>query len=187
MILLDKDIRVELYNGVFSEYYGDDIKNVTFMDEFTICNGNSRIDIMSMLENELHGFEIKSEHDNLYRLPNQVKYYQKVFDKLTLVCHNKHYEKALDIIPNEWGIILIDKNNEFDIVKESENNSCIDKKSLIQLLWKDELKELLEINNSLKGFKSKNKRILRSRVDEIVEINELKNYLIETIKTREYY
>ena len=74
-----------------------------------VCSGCARIDI-AVINGKIHGFEIKSEQDNLERLPSQVELYSKVFDTITIVAAENHFNKLNEIIPNWWGIYCIVKN-----------------------------------------------------------------------------
>ena len=155
-------------------------------DEVELNRGSARIDILA-IDDCMHGFEIKSDHDTLNRLEHQIKIYNMVFDKVTLVVGEKYLNKAKLIIPDWWGIILAeDTGNEIKLVeiKNPEINSKVNPRILVQLLWRDELKKLLKDRNSLRGFSSKNKNILGKRLIQVLSIDDLKLSVRETLKNR---
>ena len=59
----------------------------------------------------IHGYEIKSDLDNLSTLVAQIKHYQKVFDKVSIVTTKAHINKVRQIVPNSVGIIYINEDN----------------------------------------------------------------------------
>ena len=67
-----------------------------------------RIDVSALVEGELVGLEIKAANDSLSRLlpPKgfQVDQFSAVYDRVTLVCAEKHLGKALAAIPSWWGV-----------------------------------------------------------------------------------
>lgn len=155
-------------------------------DEVELNYGSARIDILA-IDDYMHGFEIKSDHDTLNRLNNQIKIYNKVLDKVTLVVVEKYLNKAQLIIPNWWGVTLAkDTGNEIQLleIKKPEINLEVNPRILVQLLWRDELKQLLKAKNSLRGFSSKNKNILGKRLIQVLSIEELKSSVRDTLKNR---
>ncbi len=52
------------------------------VQEMGVWNGTVRIDI-AVINGELGGFELKSDSDNLLRLPAQAELYSRVFDRMT--------------------------------------------------------------------------------------------------------
>jgi hypothetical protein len=48
-------------------------------------------------------YEIKSERDDLTRLPGQVAVYGQVLDRATLVVAERHCAAALTLIPDWWA------------------------------------------------------------------------------------
>lgn len=120
MIIYDRDIRVKLYQKIVSnkEFYID--KTTKIIDEMGVLNGSSKVDV-AVINGKLHGYEIKSERDTLDRLPLQSKYYNTVFDKMTIVCSDKYLKKVETIIPKWWGILEVRKNKKsFTLVKKKK-------------------------------------------------------------------
>ena len=63
------------------------------------------------------GYEIKTDKDNLKRLPHQIEAYNEVFDENYIIIGRKHIEMVNAIIPDWWGVYLINssKNGNFNI------------------------------------------------------------------------
>lgn len=189
MVLLEKlkenDIRKLLIEKLKVEYpYSTDTKIV---NEMGILHGRSRIDV-AVIEGILHGFEIKSECDTLERLPLQMNNYNKVFDRMTIVTQRKYIDKVRKIVPKWWAIWLVTKyKGKFNIreIRKGRLNKEIDLQSLSHLLWKDEAIELLKQKGLHKGYLSKPRQILYSRLAENIEKSELQLMINEKLKLRE--
>ncbi len=140
--LYDADIRKLLYKH---EATLKPEKNTTIIEEFELCQGGARIDIAAV-NGYMHGYEIKSDFDTLARLPSQIVVYNKVMDTVTLVLNEAHLKSAKKMIPSWWGIKLIPrfkKDKEFTMIRQNRFNNNVDAFSLVQLLWKSEIVEIL--------------------------------------------
>lgn len=185
--LKDPDIRLLLKQKFATKEDFTNDSSTVIVDEFDVCFGAARIDI-AVVNGKLHGFEIKSERDNLERLPSQIEYYNKIFDTLTLVVSKSHLEKARSITPKWWGIecVSIHKNiPTLKTVRKPKINKNVQSNDLAQLLWRDELIALLEQQDVKKGVKSKTRLQLGEIVNEIIDQQTLAQYVRNTLKSRQ--
>jgi len=81
-------------------------KDTIIIDEFDLCSGLSRIDV-AVVNGVIHGYEIKSEEDTLTRLPNQINYYNKSLEKISIITNKSHLKKIKKLVPNWWGVLTI--------------------------------------------------------------------------------
>ncbi len=179
----DADIRKELHT--FLETENKKFRDTIIIDELDLCSGLSRVDI-AVINGSIHGFEIKSEEDTLNRLPNQINYYNKSLEKVTLVTNPSHLNKIKEIIPDWWGLILADSDDDklsINQLKKSETNLEIDAKSILELLWKDELIDLAN-NYDVPVKKSFSKSLLREAITEVVDTAKLTYEVRSTLKFR---
>jgi hypothetical protein len=108
----------------------------------------------------MHGYELKSDRDNLQRLPEQVSSYAAVFDLVTLVVSERHLRNAIDVIPDWWGIKVarVDSTRPFlwDL-KLPILNPSLDPMSLLSLLWRNEALALAQelCNNATRSGNSR--------------------------------
>lgn len=186
MKVYDKDIRNVLINKISKqqEFIADPTSIV--VHEMDICFGCARVDI-AVINGKIHGFEIKSEQDNLERLSTQVEYYNKMFDTVTLVTSEKHFSKAIDIIPEWWGLDSVAKSNESVYINQQrapQENEEIEIIYLSQLLWKDELLELLKFNGISKGVKTKTRYELGKIVENNIKLPEVSAFVRSKLKNR---
>ena len=116
------------------------------IQELGICNGKKRVDIAT-INGTLHGYEIKSDLDTLYRLPDQIIEYNKVFDKMTLIVGEKHVIDALNMVPEWWGIKIAKINADgviiFNTIRIDSRNPTQENYAIARLLWKQEALALL--------------------------------------------
>lgn len=125
--------------------------NTRIQEELRIERGNSRIDV-AVIDKALVGYEIKSDADTFIRFPNQIHAYNRVFDRIHLVCGSIHLEKAKLTIPSWWGLSVALRDHEnnvyLSLVRNAEANSKQDSFSLASLLWKDEALAMLKVYSS---------------------------------------
>src|SRR6266849_8615145 len=97
----DAQIRIATKQALFVQHRGD--AETVIFDELGVQHGVARIDL-AVVNGELHGFELKSDRDTLARLPEQVESYGRVFDRVTLVVEERHLRRAVEMVPEWWGI-----------------------------------------------------------------------------------
>lgn len=134
--LKDSDIRRLLKKKLTSidEFRLD--PSTIVIDELDVCSGLARVDV-AVVNGKLHGFEIKSERDNLDRLSSQIELYSKVFNMVTLVVSESHLSKAKEMVPKWWGIDCVkisNSNVSIKHVRKAKANKHIDINELGRLL-----------------------------------------------------
>ena len=82
----DVDIRSALRSRLLAKHAAD--ADTVIIDELGVCRGKVRVDV-AVVNGMLHGYEIKSDRDNLRRFSGQVDFYGKVLDRATLVVGEK--------------------------------------------------------------------------------------------------
>jgi len=176
----DKIIRIALRNNLNKDlirYRSEGGNPVNIFEEFCVHHGTARIDI-AIINGIMHGYEIKSDRDTLHRLPEQINEFNKVFDKLTLVVGKRHLYRAINIIPDWWGITLVKINTShkiyFQTIREAENNPNQTGISIVRLLWRREALQILEEQNKAKGIRSKPREFIYQRLANVLDVNELK-------------
>lgn len=186
MEIYDKDIRPILYNKFASlkEFTSD--KSSIIIDELAVVDGAARVDI-AIVNGKLHGYEIKSEKDTLDRLPDQILFYNMVFDKISIVVSEKFLEKVKKIVPDWWGIYTVfycKENIKLKLEKKPKTNKNIQPKALLTLLWKEEMLEFLENLGIKKGVKAKTKPALTHLIIENSSLKEIQYFIRKKLKSR---
>ena len=163
--------------------------DVQIFEELGVQHGNARIDL-AIVNGIMHGYEIKSDCDTLERLPEQVKEFNTVFDKLTLVVGKRHLYQAMHIVPDWWGVKIakVDVDNEvfFQTIRKAEINPMPLGISIARLLWKDEALNILEKRNIAEGIRSKPREMIYKRLVDSLDIKTLQKYVRSLLIDREY-
>jgi hypothetical protein len=159
------------------------------VEELGLCQGNARVDI-AVINGHIHGYEIKSEKDDLSRLPGQMDIYCKTLDAVTVVTTQKHLDQLQQVIPAWWGITLASETDtgvSLQELKASQQNPSPDATSLVQLLWRDEALLALKKLGLEKGMISKPREAIWNRLTSALTLEELRAVVLETLKQRQYW
>lgn len=155
------------------------------LSEFTITDCNARVDV-AVFGNSSHGYEFKSDMDNLKRLYDQRDAYNAFFDRVTLVVGKTHVIDSLDIIPEWWGITLAkyrDNKIVFLPLRSARQNPHQDLSVIANQLWKSEAISLLNSN----GLSNKHKETICEIITNHFSPKELKELVNEKITYRYKY
>lgn len=178
----DRDIRESLKESLLRKHLDD--PNTKVIEEYEIDMGEVRVDI-AVVNGSINGYEIKSDRDTLERLPKQIEHYSKVLDYSYLIVGEKHYQRALEILPDDWGIYIVSQNLSIDMIKEAKHNSKVNLLSLALLLWRDEAVDFVrEIKCTPKKLSSMTKRQATAFLSENCCYQELNDYVRYCIKNR---
>ena len=182
-VLKDVDIRLAMLDYLRRN---SKTKDTRIISECGICDGFSRADIADVGK-ELCGYEIKSDADNLARLPFQVDFYSKTFDRAAIVVGKQYIDNISKNLPWWWGVYYAARCADGRVIiyewRAGDKNRHVDTMALLELLWRDELYALLK-QNGVTGISGKNRRILRQMAVEKLDANVIKSYVLTTIKTR---
>jgi hypothetical protein len=156
------------------------------VDELGVLEGKYRIDL-AVINDSLHGYEIKSASDNLDRLPSQQESYSKIFDRMTLVADERHVAQALKIIPPWWGLIAVsvrEGQTHLNEIWPSRQNRAVDPHALCQLLWRAEALKLLADMGLAGGVRTKSRKLMWRLLVAVLEAKELRAAVSQTIRAR---
>lgn len=141
----DLQLRRALKRKVLVRYAKD--PDTRIFEELGLRHGAARIDL-AVVNGIIHGIELKSDKDNLKRLPHQATIYSSVLDKVTLVVGTRHASEAIKLVPDWWGIKVATVGSrggfEFSDARRACNNPSVDPLSVSKLLWRNEALTLLD-------------------------------------------
>lgn len=182
----DKHIRHALVEG-FCRTPAFVEEETYVIEEFDLCGGISRIDV-ALVNGMLHGFEIKSDRDNLERLARQQEDYNRVFNTVTVVTTKAHLSNVEDLIPAWWGLIELSENKgrtSISLVRKPGLNPGVDGFHVAMLLWREELLVLLREKAGITaGVKSKTRRALARLACEKIPLADIESYVRTALKSR---
>ncbi len=182
----DLDIRKALKSELLDKY-GNKPETI-ILEELGLKHGKARIDLV-VINNQMHGYEIKSDRDTLNRLPEQIQIYSRIMDRVTLIVGYRHAYNALKMIPEWWGVRLAERNPKSGTVVLSDartpgNNPHIDLIAVVSLLWRNEALDILEKIGQAKGVRSKAKTDMYHRLIEVARPEFLRASVRQRLKSR---
>lgn len=183
-VMRDIDIRRALRREM-EQRHGKEA-NTRLVEELGLCQGTARVDV-AIVNGSVHGYEIKSAHDTLVRLPGQTRTYSRALDFVTIITAPAHAIKIRKIIPRWWGIWSAVKEKDGVRLKEcreSRPNPAVDPYSLAQLLWRDEALQALADRGLAAGMRSKPREELWRKLASQLSREELGRVVRECIKCR---
>jgi len=79
--------------------------------------GSSKADVV-VLNGTSTAYEIKSERDNLTRLPSQLASYRRVFASVNVVTSSRQCREVLAVIPDDVGLLALSDAYTIQVVRE---------------------------------------------------------------------
>lgn len=80
------------------------------ISEYFVDNATRRVDLVAA-NGHLAAFEIKSDLDNLGRLPGQIEVFARCFETVTVACTQRHLASVLSIVPKTVGLTCISEKS----------------------------------------------------------------------------
>ena len=183
--LRDSDVRQAAYGRLL--VHAQACPDTLVIDELGLDHGACRIDI-AIINGHIRGLEIKAEADTLDRLPHQVAAYGEVDDKASLIIAPRHLDAALTIIPDWWGVVVVDRGTHcgvnFRRIRPERVNRAVEPVILARLLWRPEAQAILrELGVPERDLRAPREALYRQLVSEI-PLRRLARIVRETLKSR---
>ena len=181
----DLDIRRRLRRELRGRFEND--PDTVVVEELGILQGKARVDI-AVVNGMLHGYEIKSACDTVQRLPQQARFYDKVFDCVTLVLSERHLQHAFELVPEWWEIVLAipEPSGEiaFQVLRTGRANPYVNARAIAELLWREDAILMLSERGAARGYLSKPRRLIWDRLCEVYNLDEIKEAVRLRLKCR---
>ncbi len=180
----DIDIRQAVL-GTMGRLHGND-SDTLIVQELGLCQGTARVDI-AVVNGSVHGYEIKSERDTLFRLPGQTNIYNRTLDFVTVVTESSHADAIREAVPRWWGIWRADQAENGVVLKslrKARRNPRIDPFALAQLLWREEALQTLSDLGLAAGLRSKPREQLWRRLASELPLKDLGDVVRLHLKRR---
>lgn len=167
----DRSIRSAFRDQLASKQ--KNFQQAKIIEELGLTHGSARIDI-AVVTNTIHGYEIKSDLDTLFRLPGQMDIFNSVLDRITLVVGKNHLLEAIRIVPEWWGITIAKVKGtngvvSFCTIRDADENPHKDSFAIASLLWREEALDILEEINEARGLRSKPRKMLYERLAAVMD------------------
>jgi hypothetical protein len=181
----DLDIRRALRSEM-ERWHREELDTLV-LDELGLCEGAVRVDL-AVVNGILHGYEIKSERDTLARLQGQAVAYSRSLDRVTIVVGPRHLDRVAAQVPLWWGLMLAEWTLAGIALYEARapsDNPGVDPYAQAQLLWRDEVLDVLATRELDAGVRSKPRRELWRRLANELLPHEVGEAVRERLKSRE--
>lgn len=179
----DKLVREKLTKTLLEQH-----DTLGVIQELEVARGRARADVVRLSGGDIHAYEIKSDLDTLRRLPRQVRHYNQVFSTVTLVVGVDHVVEALYLIPDWWGVIVAElDDNELRLspIRQVQQNSYTDYEAISDLLRKHELMKVLSARNSTASCRSMSKQRLVQEARQEISKESLVEQLARILLSRD--
>lgn len=179
------DVRNLLYRTEIKKRLSEN-RSARVVNELQLARGEARVDV-ALISDALYGYEIKSASDNLARLPHQQAVYNKIFERMILVADERHVQEAVKLVPKQWGLIVVGMREGKPYADElwaPRRNESLDKLALAQLLWKEEVLELMEYFDLTCGYRQANRKMLWKHISRNLTVEQLKAFVCYKLRTR---
>lgn len=181
----DADVRKAVRAMLDIQHAGD--CDTRIVEEMGVWSGTVRVD-MAVINGRLCGYELKSNSDNLERLPRQIEIYGKVFDRMTLIVGDRHVDKAIENVPEWWGCMVATMRDgdpvELRWKRKPRANRTIDPAILVQMLWKQEAVAILEKYGLADGWRSRRSGEISNRLLSEIPLKKLSEEIRGALKAR---
>jgi hypothetical protein len=182
----DADLRQAVRLALEDEHSRD--AETLIVEEMGIWAGSVRIDL-AVINGEMHGYELKSARDTLQRLPSQAELYSQVFDRVTLVCAEKHVGAAQSLVPEWWGVSTAALSREGEPprvthVRSAEENPTPNALQVARLLWRTEAMNVLTRYGLARGYRTKPHEAIANRIATELSVSILKGEVRSALKRR---
>lgn len=106
--------------------------------------GGSILDV-AVFNGTSTAYEIKTEYDTLARLPDQLRDYLRVFDKVFVVTYAAAVDSVLKVIPQDVGLMVLTTRGALSTVREATSNIArLDLDCMFNVLRRSEYLRILE-------------------------------------------
>lgn len=181
----DAEIRQSFHKKKLRQQHAQ--KDTLIIDELGLNHGKCRADI-AVVNGHFVGYEIKSNNDSLRRLKEQVKSYNTVFDKISIVVGNRHIHSIQNYIPQWWGVIVSVRGPRgavnFNIIRKAQTNKNVAPISLARLLWRNEAKEILQQKKLPPQVLRQPRAVLYKHLINTLKISEIRKFVRVYFKKR---
>lgn len=135
--IADKDIR----EALISHLWQRSLSPRAVIEEVRVHNGNAIADVVAVYQAP-HCYEIKGETDAIRRIVRQGEFYDRVFQRITLVTTSNHLRSAERLCPPHWGVLIAERGAvkiRLKYIRRASLSSSFDKQAALLTLWKREL------------------------------------------------
>lgn len=157
------------------------------VEELGLEHGKSRVDV-AVINGLIHGYEIKSDADDLSRLPYQIEIYSRALDKLTVVTGDRLAARCESTLPLWCGIVRCRVGprgaKNFETIRPTRQNMGVEPLSMAMLLWRNEAIEALRETGCSSLLLRQSRDVLYREITRQLSHREIRRLVTQTLKAR---
>lgn len=154
--------------------------DAVLISEMTVANWSRRADVV-LANGKLWAFEIKSDADNLARLPGQIETFRAYFEKFTVVAAERFEPAILAMVPDGVGVWIVDAGGTLK-QKVAARQATLSKEAYASLMTVTELRRLLGANG-VRAAKDAPRAVLETLAREL-PVSDLASAARDAVKRR---
>lgn len=160
-------------DGAHDDVFADVAAATLILEELPLRGGYVRVDVAVMTPGALHVYEIKSDRDRLDRLPEQMRLYNAVADRVTLIVGWPHAVAAMRRAPAWWEVWLAERGDGGAValvpLREGGPNPEVCVRTVASLLSREAALSYLAELGADAGARSKPRDVLYARIDAALQ------------------
>jgi hypothetical protein len=184
-MLNDPSIRKALHSKLLRRQHSD--PKTLIIEELGLEHGTARVDVAT-INGLIHGYEIKSDADDLSRLPHQIEVFSRVLDKLTVIAGDRHSFGCESALPSWCGLVRCRVGprgaKHFETIRPAKQNADTNPLSVAMLLWRNEAVEVLRQLGSQPRVLRKSRGVLYDEIVDQLSHREVRTVVVHTLKQR---
>jgi len=169
----DPEIRALLYPLLTGGVYVDELPT-----------GSTRVDVVHITEQFMHGYEMKGDGDTLQRVTRQLGCYAAAYDFVTFIVTEKHLPKLLPLLP-EWVGVLVASPTGLQPHRPALYNATVERSAVADLLLLEEVRQFL-LARGLTGISFLRRREVLNllRTTHAIPLSAVAQYVRERLTAR---
>lgn len=184
-MLNDASIRRAIHSKLLRRQHAD--PKTLIVEELGLEHGTSRVDLAT-LNGLIHGYEIKSDADDLSRLPHQIEIFSRVLNRLTVVSGDRLSSDCESALPRWCGLVRCRIGprgaKKFETIRPARLNAHVEPLSVAMLLWRNEAVEILRQLGSQPRLLRKARDVLYSEIADQLSHREVRTVVVRALKQR---
>lgn len=174
--MTEQEIRSLLTEKLAASPHG---RGASFVSELFIDGFSRRADLV-MANGKLAAFEIKSDRDTLDRLDGQLQTYLRLFERVTIVCAQRHLAGVEARAQEVVGIWTLNEDGTFKVVRRASSLRQNSRSSWLSFLPVAELRALMVAHGLVQ---TGTRDVLECRAEGI-STSAIRSHVLAYFKTR---
>lgn len=137
----------DLIKAKVIDYLIEKLDGVVIGDEVMYGSSRKIVDLLALHNGETYAIEIKSNKDDLRRLPEQISEYSKIFDHTSIFTTYDHQDRLRDVIKSKVSVFELCENGSINGKFLKINNHVL-KSEMLATMNTSFIRKKLSISNA---------------------------------------